>query len=107
MNFFSNAPKAAIAFQSANGVVVSKPGQEALLSDANTPDTVRASLLTLAGLVKDNDIAPATYPPGYQALQSILRRAYEGVALKGQKTDQAAAQFMTETARALRSAKPR
>ena len=101
LNFFSNAPKAAIAFQSANGVVVSKPGQEALLSDANTPDTVRASLLTLAGLVKDNDIAPATYPPGYQALQSILRRAYEGVALKGQKTDQAAAQFMTEAARAL------
>jgi multiple sugar transport system substrate-binding protein len=107
LNFFSNAPQAAIAFQSANGVVVSKSGQEALLSDPKTPETVRASLLTLAALVKDNDIAPATYPPGYQALQSILRRAYEGVSLKGQKTDQAAAQFMTEAARALRSAKPR
>jgi multiple sugar transport system substrate-binding protein len=107
LNFFSNAPKAAIAFQSANGVVVSKSGQEALLSDPKTPDTVRASLLTLAELVKENDIAPAIYPPGYQALQSILRRAYESVALKGQKTDQAAAQFMTEATRALRSARPR
>ena len=40
-------PKAARAFKSANGVVVSKPGQEALLADAKTPEGVRSSLQTL------------------------------------------------------------
>jgi multiple sugar transport system substrate-binding protein len=107
INFFSNDPKAAVSFQSSNGVVVSKSGQQALLNDSSTPASVRASLLTLAGLAEAGDITSAVYPPGYQALQGILRRSYENVALKGMKSDEAAAQFFAEAARALRSARPR
>lgn len=107
INFFSNNPKAAVTFQSANGVVVSKSAQQALLSDSQTPEAVRASLVTLANLAAAGDIASASYPPGYQALQPILRRTYESIALKGMKTDQAATQFFAEAARALRAARPR
>ena len=107
INFFGNAPQAAVAFKSSNGVVVSKAGREALLGDTKTPEAVRASLQTLAGLAQEGDIAQATYPPGYQALQGMLRRTYESVALRGVKSTEAAAQFIAEANRTLRSARPR
>jgi len=107
INFFGNAPQAAVAFKSSNGVVVSKAGREALLSDPKTPEAVRASVQTLAALAQEGDIAQAAYPPGYQALQGILRRSYEAVALRGQKSTEVATQFVAEANRTLRAARPR
>ena len=102
LSFFDNDPKAALAFQSANGVVVTQAGQRALLGDPATPAAVRRSLETLAEVTSDGDISPATYPAGYQTLPNILRRSYENISLRGQDPKQVAAQFFEEAARTLR-----
>jgi multiple sugar transport system substrate-binding protein len=102
LNFFGNDPDAAIAFQSANGVVASRAGQEALLKSPDTPAPVRRSLETLSEVVAADDIAPASYPPGYQTLPALLRRTYENVALNGQSPKDAAVRFFEEAARTLR-----
>jgi multiple sugar transport system substrate-binding protein len=102
VNFFSNDPKAALAFQSANGVVVSKTGRQTLLDSPKTPAPVRGALEHLDTLVAANDLAPApAYPPGYQALQDPLRRAYEGV-MRGKAPAAAAKEFLNEAARTIR-----
>jgi len=102
LDFFSNDPRAALAFQSANGVVVSKPAQEALLSSEATPESVRESLQTLSEVVADGDVATATYPSGYQTLPTLLRRTYEDVALNGRSPAEAAQRFFDEASRTLR-----
>jgi multiple sugar transport system substrate-binding protein len=102
LNFFGNDPGAALTFQSANGVVVSSAGQKALLGSEATPEGVRKSLETLSAVVADGDLAPASYPSGYQTLPNLLRRTYEDVALKGQSPAEAAARFFEEASRTLR-----
>ncbi|SFU21906.1 extracellular solute-binding protein [Mesorhizobium sp. YR577] len=102
LNFFGNDPRAAVAFKSANGVIVSQAGQKALLDSKSTPENVRESLETLSAIVADGDITPASYPSGYQTLPNLLRRIYEDVALKGQSPAEAAKRFFDEASRTLR-----
>lgn len=102
INFFTNDAGAALIFQSANGVVVSKSGRDALLQSEATPQPVRTSLQVLAEVVADDDLTPATYPSGYQGLQDPLRRAYEAVVLQGQAPADAAKRFFREASRSLR-----
>ncbi len=96
INFFGNDPTAAIAFQSSNGVVVSAPGREALLKDANTPAVVRRSLEALDKVTSAHDIAKANYPSGYQGMAAVLRRQYEEVAFNGTSPEDAAQAFIDE-----------
>lgn len=102
VDFFVNDPTAAIAYQSSNGVVASKSGSAALLADKATPEAVRASLRVNEEVVADDDLAAASYPSGYQALQDPLRRAYEGVMLNGVSPTDAAERFFRDASRALR-----
>lgn len=102
INFFSNDPKAAVAYQSANGVVVSDGQRKTLTDDKQTPAAVRRSLKVLADLVATDNLAASTYPSGYQGIQTPLRRAYEAVMLNGQDPDAAAAEFFRNVERVLR-----
>lgn len=102
INFFVNDPKAAVAYRSSNGIVASKSSADALLADKDTPEAVRVSLKVNEEVVADDDLAAASYPSGYQALQDPLRRAYEGVMLNGVSPTDAAERFFKDAGRALR-----
>ncbi|MBO9112625.1 MULTISPECIES: extracellular solute-binding protein [Rhizobium/Agrobacterium group] len=96
INFFGNDPAAAIAYQSSNGVVVSKTGREALLDDPNTSTNVKRSLAELDKVTSASDIATANYPSGYQGMAAVLRRQYEEVAFNGTSPEDAAQAFIDE-----------
>jgi multiple sugar transport system substrate-binding protein len=102
INYFSNDPAAAVTFQSNNGVVISEKGRSAVLADTKTPVAIKESVNNLSSILDRKDVVAATYPPGYQSLTSLLRRTYEGVALKGLTPAAAAEQFFKEASRSLR-----
>lgn len=101
VDFFTNDPGAAQAFQSDNGVVTSSSAQEALLASGEVEDNVVDSIALLNELESADDLTSAAYPAGSTTITADLLRLYQEVAFDRMTVDEAVEQFFSAAERAL------
>ncbi|RKN10954.1 ABC transporter substrate-binding protein [Streptomyces radicis] len=101
IDFFVNDTEAALAFQSDNGILTNTRAQEALVDDADTPDSVRRNVTTLRELTDSGDLTTTTYPSGLTTLTTELSRLYQEAAFGQTSVEDAASAFFTAAERAL------
>lgn len=102
INFFTNDKAAALTFQSDNGILTNTADQEALLSDAQTPEGVKQNVTIFRDLTSRSDLATSSYPDGLSTLTSELTRLYQQVAFAKMTPEAATDAFFSKATQALR-----
>lgn len=102
INYFTNNPDAAAAFQSDNGILSNTKTQEALVNNAETAPAVKKSISVFQKLTTNDDLTTSTYPDGYQSLVTELNRQYQAAAFGQISIADAVDQFFNKAATALK-----
>ncbi|WP_426007307.1 ABC transporter substrate-binding protein [Paenarthrobacter sp. NyZ202] len=102
INYFTNSPEAATAFQSDNGIVTNTKSQESLVGNKDIPDAVKKNISVFQKLTSTNDLTTSTYPDGYQSLATELSRQYQAAAFGQLSVADAVDQFFNKAATTLK-----